>query len=268
MLTLNEEYHLEKAIENVKDIAENIFIVDSYSSDRTLNIASEKGIHIVQRQFANFGDQWNFALDNCPFKTKWTLKLDPDERLTEALKSDIRDVIISEKPLDAYEFKRRLWFMGRPLHVYGKVLRLWKTGKCKFSNVLVNEHPIVDGKVGFLKGKMEHYDSKDLHHWQEKQNKYTTMEAITIFENRNLAANPNPFGNPLERRMFFKQLSLKFPFKYTILLCYNLFVNGAWKDGKTGWYWAILRNHVHRMIELKYIEMKTNSCSKNDRLAK
>lgn len=259
MLTLNEDYHLADAIENVEDIAEQIFIVDSLSSDTTVDIALEKGVHIVQRRFTNFGDQWNFALDNCPFQTEWTLKLDPDERLTEELKNDIRNVIDSKSSLDAYEFKRRLWFMGKPLHVYSNVLRLWKTGTCRFSEVLVNEHPIIEGKLGFLKGKMEHLDSKNLHHWHEKQNKYTTMEAITLYENRSLAANPNLFGNPLERRMFFKKLFFKLPFKYTFFFIYHLFIDGAWKDGIIGWNWSLLRNHVHKMIELKYIEMKTNN---------
>ena len=258
MLTLNEDYHLSEAIENVSDFAEHIFIVDSNSTDRTVDIALEKGIHVIQRPFTNFGDQWNFALDNCPYKTEWTLKLDPDERLTENLKNDIRNVINSEKPLDGYEFRRRLWFMGKPLHIYGKVLRLWKTGKCIFSDVIVNEHPIINGKVGYLKGIMEHYDSKDLHHWLEKQNKYSTMEAITLYENRKLAAEPKLFGNPLERRMFFKQLIIKMPFKYLILFFYNIVIMGAWKDGKTGYYWSLLRNQVLRMKELKYIEMKTN----------
>lgn len=259
MITLNEAFHLADAIDNVKDIAEEIFIVDSFSSDNTVEIAEEKGVKVVQRSFTNFGDQWNFALENCPFNTQWVLKLDPDERLTPALKQDIRNVIASENSFEGYEFKRRLWFMGKPLHVYGTVLRLWKTGKCKFSEVIVNEHPIIDGSVGFLRGKMEHLDSRDLHHWQEKQNVYSTMEAITLFENRKLAANPNLFGNSLERRMYFKQISFKLPFKFTILFLYNLIFNGAWKDGKTGWYWALLRNHVHRMIEFKYIEMKTNN---------
>jgi glycosyltransferase involved in cell wall biosynthesis len=258
LLTLNEEFHIADAIDNVSDIAENIFILDSFSSDNTVKIAKEKGCVILQRSFTNFGDQWNFALDNSPFNTKWTIKLDPDERLTEVLKDEIRNVVNSEESMTAYEFRRRLWFMGKPMHVYGRVLRLWRTGTCKFSEVLVNEHPVVEGKVGFLKGVMEHFDSKDLHHWMNKQNNYSTLEAETMFDKRSLAAKPKLLGNSLERRMFIKSILFKIPIKYTLLMLYNLFINGAYKDGLLGWRWSLMRSYVYRMRELKFLEMKTN----------
>lgn len=257
MLTLNEEYHLQDAINNLKDIADHIFILDSFSTDATIEIVKRNQIKFAQRRFTNFGDQWNYALQNNPFDTSWVMKMDPDERLTEQLKYDIRSIMKLDNSETAYEFQRRLWFMGKPMHVFNNVLRLWKRGTCRFSDVLVNEHPIIDGSVGFLKGKMEHFDSKDLHHWQEKQNKYTTMEAKMIIEKKSLAAKPNIFGNKLEKRMFFKKIVFKVPFKFTILFLYNLFITGAWKDGKLGWRWAQLRVYVYRMRQLKFIEMQT-----------
>jgi glycosyltransferase involved in cell wall biosynthesis len=257
LITLNEEYHLAEVLDNLSDIAENIFIVDSLSSDRTVDIALEKGVTIVQRPFTNFGDQWNFALKNNPFDTEWVMKIDPDERLSEKLKSEIRRTVKLNNSKTAYEFHRRLWFMGKPMHVLNNVLRLWKKNKCRFSDVLVNEHPIIDGSIGFLKGKMEHFDSKDLHHWQEKQNKYSTMEAKMRYEKKALAADPNIFGNKLEKRMFVKKILFKVPFKFTILFLYNFFITGAWRDGKLGWRWAQLRVYVYRMRQLKFIEMQT-----------
>ena len=92
MLTLNEEYNLPGAIESVKDWAEEMFIVDSCSTDRTVDIALEHGVQIVQRPFTNFGDQWNFALERLPIKTPWTMKLDPDERVTPELIDEMREL--------------------------------------------------------------------------------------------------------------------------------------------------------------------------------
>lgn len=254
MITYNEEFHIEKAIDNVSDIADNIFIVDSFSSDRTLDIALKKGVSIIQRQFTNFGDQWNFALQNCPFKNDWTMKMDPDERLTDELKNEIISKINQDNINNAFEFRRRLWFMGKPLHVYSKVLRIWKTGMCKFSDVLVNEHPIIDGSVGYLKGIMEHLDSKDLETWLRKQNIYSTMEAITIYKKRELAANPNIFGNSLERKMFFKKIFFKIPFKYQFITYYNFLLKGAFRSGSLGWKWSKIRSIVYRLREYKAIE--------------
>ena len=256
MLTLNEEFHLPGAIENVRDWAEDIFIVDSCSTDRTVDIALENGVGIVQRPFTNFGDQWNFALGNLPLKTPWTFKLDPDERLTPELKDEIRELLKSEPECSGYSMDRRLWFMGKPLHVLAPVLRLWRTGKCRFSDVIVNEHPLIDGPVGKLKGILEHFDSPDLNHWYDKQNRYSTMEAIAMVKGSALAATPRFFGSTLERRMFFKKIFFKVPFRYQIQWLHEVFGRGAWRDGRIGLAWARLRVEVRRMRALKAKEMR------------
>lgn len=257
MLTLNEERHLPEAIGNIKGWVEEVFIVDSCSTDRTVDIALEHEVHVIQRPFTNFGEQWNFALEHMPTNTAWVLKLDPDERLTDELKGEIEVAIQSPNSCDGYAFPRRIWFMGKPLHVYADILRLWKTGKCRFSDVLVNEHPLIDGKVGRLKGILEHLDSPNLHHWAEKQNHYTTLEAISAVRGDQLAATPRLFGNSLERRMFLKKFFFKVPFRYQIAMLHELFYRGAWRDGKAGLIWARLRVEVMRMCELKAIEMRT-----------
>ena len=255
MLTLNEEFHLPGAIENVKDWAEEIFIVDSLSTDRTVDIALEHGVKIVQRPFTNFGDQWNFALEKLPINTAWTFKLDPDERLSPELKSEIRALLEGRHQHVGYEMDRRLWFMGKPLHVLAPVLRLWRTGKCRFSDVIVNEHPLVDGSVGKLKGIMEHLDSPDLHHWWDKQNCYSTMEAIMMSRGDKFAADPNLFGGPLARRMFLKKYFFKVPFRYQIQFLHEFFLRGVWRDGSIGYTWARLRVEVRRAREIKLKEI-------------
>ena len=153
MLTLNEEYHLEKAIENVKPWASEIFILDSCSTDRTVDIALEHGVNIAQRRFTNYGDQWNFAIENFPVSAPWTMKLDPDERITAALVEEMARVTQLSNTASGYAIPIRLWFMGKPLHSILTLERLWKTGKCKFSDVIVNEHLLIDGE-GRLSGEL------------------------------------------------------------------------------------------------------------------
>lgn len=256
MLTLNEEFHLADAIENVKDWAEEIFIVDSLSTDRTVDIALEHGVHIVQRPFTNFGDQWNFALQNLPVKTAWTFKLDPDERLTDDLKTEIATLLQGQPPCNGYEMSRRLWFMGKPLSVLTPVLRLWKTGSCRFSNALVNEHPLINGSVGKLRGIMSHLDSPDLHHWWEKQNRYTTMRAIEIVKKNDLSAKPNLFGTVLERRIFFIKIFYFVPFRYQLQWLHEMICRGAWRSGRHGAVWVEQRITVRKLCELKIKEMR------------
>ena len=115
---------------------------------------------------------------------------------------------------------------------------------------------MIDGSVGKLKNILEHFDSPDLHHWYDKQNRYTTMEAIMRVKGQALAAEPRLFGNSLERRMFLKKIFYQIPFRYQLQLLYELFRRGAWRDGSVGLAWARLRVVVWRMRELKAKEMK------------
>lgn len=255
LLTLNEESNLPGAIENVQAWAQDIFIVDSLSSDHTVDLALDKGIKVVQRPFTNFGDQWNFALDKLPITTPWTCKLDPDERFTDPLVAEIARSIHSDNPREGFGFRRRLWFMGRPMKITQKIVRLWKTGRCRFTDVVVNEHPVIDGGVGYLKGLLEHLDSRSLHDWWDKQNRYTTMEAIMRARGDRLAVPPRILGDALQRRMFLKSIFPKIPFRFQALFLSDYILRGAFLDGRRGWAWAHLRSELYRMIEMKAKEM-------------
>lgn len=255
MITLNEAHNMEAVLDNVSSWAQEIFIVDSYSTDATIDIALKYGVHIVQRAFQGFGNQWNFAINGLPISAPWTMKLDPDERLTPQLKSAIK-VAIEKCDADALIVQRRLWFMGQPLPVRQKLVRVWRTGTCRFSNVSVNEHPLIRGRMLLIPGDMEHHDSPHLHHWWEKQNRYTTIEAIEFLRESKLSAEPKLFGTVFQRRMWMKTKFRKVPFRYALLFLHALFVLGAWRAGRLGVTWAHLRAEVHRMIELKLNEMR------------
>jgi hypothetical protein len=146
--------------------------------------------------------------------------------------------------------------MGRPLHVQADVVRIWKTGACRFSDVIVNEHPLIGGPVRRLSGLLEHHDSRDLHHWAEKQNRYSTMEAITMVRGDRLAVEPRLLGSPLQRRMALKRLFFRIPFRYQIQWVHEVLGRGAWRSGRPGLAWARLRVEVRRMRELKADEMR------------
>ena len=259
MITLNEAHNLEAVLDNIQGWAEEVFIVDSYSADETVDIALRRGVHVVQRAFCGFGDQWNFALERLPISSKWTMKLDPDERLSNELKVSIRTAIELAEA-DAFSITRRLWFMSKPLPICQNLIRVWRTGKCRFTDVLVNEHPIVEGVTVTLEGDLEHHDSPDLHHWVEKQNRYTSVEAISIYRGAPLAASPKLFGNALQLRMWFKKNFMHIPCRYLINLGMNLIQVKVWRSGRVGFTWARLRVWARRMKEDKLNEMRITGC--------
>lgn len=246
---------MEEVLGNINGWAQEVFLVDSYSSDDTVDIALRHGVHVVQRRFRGFGDQWNFALRELPISAPWTMKLDPDERLTEELKEELAKAIASGDS-DGFSMRRRLWFMGQPLPIRQELVRVWKTGRCRFTDVLVNEHPMVDGKIAHVKGELEHHDSPDLHHWFDKQNRYSTSEALAAYRGAALSASPRFFGTALERRMWLKRLIMYLPFRGVLVFSYCYLVQGAWRAGRVGLIWASLRAFVYRMRALKLLEMR------------
>ena len=255
MISLNEGHNLNDVCENLSGWAHEVFLVDSYSKDETIDIALNYGIRVVQRRFRGFGDQWNFALNELDIKSPWVMKLDPDERLTDELKINISNVI-SENQYDAFSLKRRLWFMGKSLSIHQKLIRVWRPGVCRFSDVDVNEHPIIDGNVGHVKGDLEHRDSPNLDHWLEKQNRYSTLEAEIAYKNKPLSDEQIFFGTSLQRRMWLKRNFYKVPFRYFFLFVYHYLFQGAIRSGRVGYIWARLRLEVMRLVEYKQFEMK------------
>lgn len=255
MITLNEGHNMEAVLANLRGWAQEVFVVDSYSRDATVEIALRHGAHVVQRSFRGFGDQWNFALSQLPITAPWTMKLDPDERISDELKREIIGACAVQQ-YDAYEAHIRLFFMERALPVRLTLLRLWRTGKAEFSDVLVNEHAKIVGKTGCLSGDIEHRDSPDLHHWLEKQNAYTTAEAVAAYEGRSLAVEPRLLGSKLQRRMWIKQNYRRFPGRYMAIFLYHYIVLGAWRAGWVGYAWSRLRSDVYRLWEYKLREIR------------
>ena len=246
---------MQAVLDNIQGWAQEIFLVDSYSSDNTIDIALDRGVHVVQRRFRGFGDQWNFALNKLPINAPWTMKLDPDERLTDELKESLA-FTVQDNDCDGISLGRRLWFMGKPLPIHQKIVRLWRTGGCRFTEIAVNEHPIVEGLIGHADGDMEHHDSPDLDHWLEKQNHFTTAEAIIAYNKSPLADTPRFFGTSLQRRMWLKKIFYKVPGRYTLLFLFHWLIQGAWRAGRAGYVWARLRADVMRLVEYKRREIE------------
>lgn len=254
MISLNEAHNLRDILDNLAGWAQEVFLVDSYSSDDTIDIALEYGIKVVQREFTGFGEQWNFCVTQLNVITPWTMKIDPDERLTDELKRNLERSMY-EGLFDGFVFSRKLFFMSKPLPVKQEILRVWRTGNCEFTDLLVNEHPIVKGSIGKVAGIMHHLDSPDLGHWFAKQNSYSNFEAINTYRFRKVASEPKLFGNALNRRSWLKMNFMKFPFRYLAIFLYCYLVQGAWTAGKVGYIWARLRSDVYRFWEYKLIEI-------------
>ncbi len=148
MISLNEGHNIEAVLRNLKGWAQEVFLVDSYSKDETVDIALVYGVHVVQRRFRDFGDQWNFALRELPITAPWTMKLDPDERLTDVLKSSLLAAMHSGD-CDGATLDRRLWFMGRYWAWMPQFARGWLE---RFASLLDLRRPLLRRVAKVLSG--------------------------------------------------------------------------------------------------------------------
>ncbi|WP_179020403.1 glycosyltransferase family 2 protein [Winogradskyella forsetii] len=174
----NEEAYIARALYSVK-FADEIIVVDSFSTDKTVEIAKQYNCKIVERQFDNFSNQKNHALQ---FATcDWVLFLDADERITYPLQLEIIDAINNGKHT-AYKLNFPHFYMNRFLfHHSNNVTRLVVREKCHFEGS-VHEKLIVDGSVGKLKHHVLHYTYKGLEHYIDKKDTYAWFQAQQMLD--------------------------------------------------------------------------------------
>lgn len=173
--TFNEESYIEDAIKSVS-FADEIIIVDSYSTDNTPQIATSLGCKVIQRKFDNFSAQKNFAIAHAT--GDWILFIDADERVTEKLKYEMLEELKKPKH-NGYKLKFPHFYMNRFLyHKVDKVVRLVKNQDIKFVGD-VHEKLMVHGSIGRLKNFMVHYTYKGLFSHLRKKDSYAWFQANT-----------------------------------------------------------------------------------------
>ena len=185
LATYNEEKNLAGCLDSVKDIADEIIIVDGSSTDKTVEIAKKYGAVVkITTNKPNFHINKQMAIN---MATKdWILQLDADEHVSPELKEEIKDILINHQSVNGYWMPRKNWFLGRFLMKGGQypdyTLRLYRRGKGKLPQKDVHEQAVVEGKVGYLKSALLHYPYKDFSHYLNKWNRYNILFAGQIKE--------------------------------------------------------------------------------------
>ena len=209
MITLNEEHNLARALDSVKWAAE-IVIVDTFSQDRTKEIAKKYTDRIYDLKWSGYGPAKQFALEKASFE--WVLSLDADEVLSEPLQQEIQSVLQPEVEFDGYSVCRMSNFLGKWMKHGGwypdYVLRLFRKDKSNFTTATVHEELIVTGKSGRLKGLLLHYTDPNLEHYLTKLNRYTTLSAQELLNKGETAKLTDLLFRP--PALFFKMYFFKF----------------------------------------------------------
>ena len=186
IITYNEEKNIREVLECFH-FCEEIIVVDSFSTDNTLEIAAEfPNVKIIRNKFEDFTKQRNLALENA--KNDWILFLDGDERITSDLEKEIIAEVNSPHSKDAYYFYRKMYFEGKPLLYSGsqndKNFRLFRKSKCYYIGCKkVHETLEVEGEIGHLSNKLLHYSVEDYSSYKEKMLHYGKLKGEELFAN-------------------------------------------------------------------------------------
>jgi len=177
--TFNESMHMEELLTGVQ-WADEIIVVDSFSTDDTIEIAKQHSAKVLQRVYTGPADQKNWAIPQA--KHSWVLLLDADERVGEELAAEIQEIVQVDPPIDAYWIGRDNEFMGKRVRYSGwqndRVVRLIRRDRCRYHEVQVHEEINLEGlRVGQLNARLYHYTFRDLDHYLDKMRRYARWSA-------------------------------------------------------------------------------------------
>lgn len=268
ILTYNEEKNIAQALESVCGWAHEVFVLDSFSSDRTLELAESYKARCVQNKFVGFVEQRNYALDRLPIATKWVFFLDADEWLTNDLKQEISDAISCNPDEDGFYIKRRFIWMGKWVrHGYYPtwLLRLMRFGNGRCEARSVNEHLVVNGRVGYLNNDIVHEDHRSVGEWILKHNVYAELEATELLgrhrQDRQLPARL--LGAQAERKRWLRErLWSHLPplLRPQLYFAYRFLIRGGFLDGSRAFSYHFLHALWYPMlIDIKYLELKARA---------
>ncbi len=262
ILTLNEEINLPGCLESIK-WCDDIVIFDSYSTDRTIEIARAAGARVFQRNFDNYANQRNAALTDVEYKYSWLLMLDADERATPELEREIQATIKSgNKKTALYRVRRKDMFWGKWLHRssgyptwFG---RFFHIGKVHVERE-INEEYHTDGEIGHLQEHLSHFPfNKGIAFWMERHNRYSSMESQALLQE---IRKPLEFqkvfsSDPTIRRKTLKQMAYRMPCRPFFVFIYLYLIRMGILDGKPGLTYCILRSIYEYMIDVKVKELR------------
>lgn len=261
ILTLNEEVNLPACLASVA-WSDDIVVFDSFSTDRTMEIARAAGARVEQRRFDNYAAQRNAALA-VPFRNPWVLMVDADELVSEELHAEIVERLKNNfEGVEMFRMRRKDLFLGKWLRRSSGYPtwfpRLFQVGRVWVERE-INEEMHCKGTVENLNSHLIHYPfNKGIAYWWERHNRYSTMEAASLVqETRDKMRVDKLFSSdPVVRRKWLKQLAYRLPGRPILVFIFLYVVRFGFLDGKVGWRFCCMRSIYEYMIDLKVMELQ------------
>ena len=274
ILTYNEELNLDRCLKSIIPLNADIYIIDSFSNDKTLEIAKKYNCNILQNKFINHSNQVNWAINNINFNSEWILRLDSDEYITVELLDELKNrlSLVPEK-FSGIFLKRRVYFLEKWIRFGGyyptRLLRIWRNGHALCEERMMDEHiKLIRGDSFQFNNDFIDYNLKNLHWWINKHNNYATKEAIEYIKYKYDLSMDNEikskfFGTQEKRKRWFKKNiynSMPLFFRSFIYFFYRYFIRFGFLDGIRGLIFHFLQGFWYRfLVDVKIYEILKKS---------
>jgi glycosyltransferase involved in cell wall biosynthesis len=263
ILTFNESLHLDRALRQIGGFADEVFVVDSYSTDDTVSIARAHGAQVSQHPFECHAMQFEWALENAPITSEWVMRLDADEIIEPDLAAEIvRELPRLPADVTGVNLKRKTIFQGRFLRYGGRypltLLRIWRRGKALIEDRWMDEHMYVtEGRTVTFEGGFSDHSLIDLTAFTDKHNGYATREALDVLLTRIDAANANAMlavqstsAQASVKRFFKEKIYNRIPFQLSALgyFLFRYIFQLGFLDGSAGLIYHVLQGFWYRFL--------------------
>jgi glycosyltransferase involved in cell wall biosynthesis len=256
ILTLNEEHNLPDCLASLTGLDCDVFVIDSGSTDRTIEIALNEGARVASHPFENYSAQRNWAQDQLPDSARWVLHLDADERLTPQLVEEIRHLLTEDPPADGFLLRKRTVFMERWIkhggHYPSYHLRLFRKSKGFCEERLYDQHFLVSGTVRTLKHDYIDVVCSDLTTWVRRHVRWADLEARQMLSESqgDNAVKAAAFGSQIQRKRWLRQLYGRAPrfIRPFFYFAYRYLFRLGFLDGKEGLIFHFLQGCWFRFL--------------------
>lgn len=270
ILTYNEEIHIRRCLENVKQFASKVYVVDCFSIDRTAQIAKELGAEVIEHEWpGNQAEQFNWALDNLPITTEWILHLDADEYLLPGLIEELLEKLpVIPESVSALSLSLARAFCGKILH-HGivnniRIIRIFRKGKARYEKRLMDEHlSVLSGETIDMKNQFVDDNRMPIGLFIDKHNGYATREAALLLDAEyhltNMDSLPQDYGREVEKKRTQKARYARMPLFWRAFgyFVYRYIIKLGFLDGKEGFLWDFLQGWWYRtLVDAKVYEIK------------
>jgi len=272
VLTYNEERNIEDCLKSLCGWVDEIFVVDSYSTDKTVEIATRYTHKIYHHPFQNYASQRNWAQDYLSINNEWVFHLDADERVTPELSKELNRVFSeSIDVVDGFLVSRKTVFMGRWIKQGGHYpafhLRIFRKNLGRCEDRLYDQHFYVKGKIKTLKGDIIDTITSDLDNWISRHTKWATLEAREVIngdmayriDDKDYVVKADRKGNPVEQKRWLRETYYRFPIfiRPFLYFLYRYFYRLGFLDGKEGLIFHFLHGFLYRfLVDVKIYEYR------------